>query len=128
MSLRTLKGPITGTRSSTRLAGPNVMNRTVVAAMVANVGIETADVEVDTVIGKLNSIDEFYEVLSDCVTHEMKSENCFDILKGSLHLYNNDRRVMEKDKMNIIRVLYAGYSKTVMLDGESMKECELLAL
>ena len=73
-------------------------------------------------------LDEFYEVLADCVTHEMKSEDCFEILMSSLHLYKNDRSLMEKDKTNIIRVLYASYSKMVMVDGKSMKEGELLAL
>ena len=104
------------------------MNRTVVAAMSYKDGIETAEVEVEAVSGKLNSIDEFYEVLADYVTHEMKSEDCFEILKSSLHLYKNDRSLMEKDKTNIIRVLYASYSKMVMVDGKSMKEGELLAL
>lgn len=92
------------------------------------VEIETAEVEVEAVSGKLNSIDEFYVVLANYVTHEMKSEDCFEILKSSLHLYKNDRSLMEKDKTNIIRVLYASYSKMVMVDGKSMKEGELLAL
>lgn len=128
MSLRTLKGPITGTRSSTRIAGPNVMNRTVVAAMSSTVAIEVPEVVVEAVSGKLNSIAEFYEVLADCVTHEMKSEDCFEILKSNLHLYKNDPNLMEKDKTNIIRVLYAGYTKMVKVNGIIMKECELLAI
>ena len=52
-----------------------------------------------------------------------KSEDCcVEILKAGLQLYENDRLVMDKNRNNIIRVLYSGYSKMVMLDDRSMKE------
>ena len=114
--------------SVSRISLHGEKNYSMSGAMSYNVEIETAEVEVEAVSGKLNSIDEFYVVLADYVTHEMKSEDCFEILKSSLHLYKNDRSLMEKDKTNIIRVLYASYSKMVMVDGKSMKEGELLAL
>ena len=72
MSLKTLKASISGTRFSTRNVGPNVMNRIVVAAMSPNVETDAADVDVGVEVfsGKLNTIDEFYVVLSDCISHE----------------------------------------------------------
>jgi hypothetical protein len=93
------------------------MNRIVLAAMSPNVETDAADVDVGVEVfsGKLNTIDEFYVVLSDCISHEMKSEDCcVENLKAGL--------VMDKDRNNIIRVLYSGYSKMVMLDDRSMKE------
>ena len=123
MSLKTLKASISGTRFSTRNVGPNVMN--VLAAMSPNIETDAADVDVGVEVfsGKLNTIDEFYVVLSDCISHEMKSEDCcVEILKAGLHLYENDRLVMDKNRNNIIRELYSGYSKMVVLDDRSMKE------
>ena len=48
------------------------MNRIVVAAMSPNVETDAADVDVGVEVfsGKLNTIDEFYVVLSDCISHE----------------------------------------------------------
>ena len=127
MPLKSLSAAAPGSRVSLRNASRNVLTSTVLALRVDVNDVEE-NVAVDENSRRLTTVEEFYAVLSDCVSFENRGELRFEVMQANLHFYNNDREKLEADKENLLKALYSGYSRSLMFENKSMTEREILVL
>ena len=127
MPLKSLSAAAPGSRVSLRNASRNVLTSTVLALRVDANNVEE-NVAVDEHTSQLSCLEEFYAVLSDCVSFENRGELRFEVMQANLHFYNNDREKLEADKENLLKALYSGYSRSLMFENKSMTEREILVL
>lgn len=143
MSLKSFRTPVSGSRVSLRKTVA-VASHVALSSQVRKAGslevnvpeksitedfnVLNKDGEVKGFARKLDSVEEFYAIVSECNQFEVMGQIRFEYLKLNLHLYNFDREIFVKDRAQIEAALSKGYMSAVRYEGKSILECDVVAL